>query len=364
VSMGPLIGLIRGEFGLSHASAALLIAIPDVLMGLLAVPAPALARRLGRDRVVLAALIVLLLATVARALSDSAATLFVSTAAVGAGIAVAGALIGGVVKATFPERAAPLLGVYAAALAFGATLAGGLSGPAAVLGDGWRFSAGVWAIPGLFAIMAWLFVIARVPYVPKIHRERYDLPVRERRAWLIGLFFGANNFLFYALVSWIALLFRERGMTETAAGLVLASFTCSQLVSSLLGGVLSRTRDRRFPLAAFSGVALLGLMLLAIDPGADPFLVVPVISLGLGGGFTLGMTLPLDNTRDADEANVWGAFTILIAYLIAATGPLLVGALRDATGDFAASLWLLASVGVAMLALTPFLRPNRTEGPV
>ena len=28
----------------------------------------------------------------------------------------------------------------------------------------------------------------------------------------------------------------------------------------------------------------------------------------LGGCFTLGITLPLDNTRNPDEANAWGAF--------------------------------------------------------
>lgn len=92
VPVGPLLPAIRQEFGLSRAEASLLTAVPDVLMGVLALPTPWLARRYGRDRVILAALALLLLATLGRALVPSFAALLASTAAVGAGLAVAGAL--------------------------------------------------------------------------------------------------------------------------------------------------------------------------------------------------------------------------------------------------------------------------------
>lgn len=56
VSVGPLLAQIRVEFGISNTQASLLTAIPNVFMGLLAIPTPWLARRFGRDRVILAAL--------------------------------------------------------------------------------------------------------------------------------------------------------------------------------------------------------------------------------------------------------------------------------------------------------------------
>lgn len=56
VPVGPILPSIIEEFGLSHAAAALLIAIPDLLMGLLALPTPWRARRYGRDPVLLGAL--------------------------------------------------------------------------------------------------------------------------------------------------------------------------------------------------------------------------------------------------------------------------------------------------------------------
>jgi CP family cyanate transporter-like MFS transporter len=59
VSTGPLLPTIIHEFGLSHTQAALLTAIPTLLMGLLAAPVPWLSRRYGRDRVMFAALALL-----------------------------------------------------------------------------------------------------------------------------------------------------------------------------------------------------------------------------------------------------------------------------------------------------------------
>ena len=357
VSMGPLLVSVRAQFGLAHAAAALLIAIPDLLMGLLAVLAPGLARRHGRDRVILAALALLAAATVGRAFAGSTTALFLATT--GVRIAIAGALAGGCfVKAAFPRRAAPLMAVYTAALSLGSTLAAGITAPVAASTHGWRLGTGLWAIPGLTAIAAW--VVERRHGGMAAPSRRHRLPVRSRKAWFVALFFAAQNFLFYALISWLAPLYREGNLDGTAAGLVLASFTGSFFVANTLSGVNSRRPDRRPLLAGHAALAFLGLVLLAAAPMAAPFAVAPVIAFGLGGCFTLGITLPLDNTGDADEANAWGgAFMNLIAYLVASTGPIAVGALRDATHGFGGALWLLAAAGAAMLGLTPFLGPDR-----
>lgn len=89
------------------------------------------------------------------------------------------------------------------------------------------------------------------------------------------------------------------------------------------------------------------------------FLFIPVIACGVGGSFTLGMILPLDNATTAGEANAWTAFVMGIGYFAGALGPLGLGILRDMTGGFDVPLWVLAAVALLMFALTPFLHPNR-----
>jgi CP family cyanate transporter-like MFS transporter len=73
------------------------------------------------------------------------------------------------------------------------------------------------------------------------------------------------------------------------------------------------------------------------------------------------MMLPLDNTHSADEANTWNAFVLTVGYLIAAVGPLLMGALRDVTGGFRVPVVMLVAVCGLMLLLSPFLAPREQQ---
>ncbi len=362
VSVGPVLPSIIEEFGLSHAAASLLTSIPDVLMGALALPTPWLARRFGRDPVLLLALLVLCVAIAVRAFSTGVFALLLSTAGVGGGIAIAGALMAGFIKARFPARAAMLMGIYATALSFGSTLSAAATGPvAASFSSGWRLASGMWSLLGVVAILGWLAVMRSERQhhaVVPVSAPPTRLPLSNRTAWLVALFFGCNNFLFYALLSWTSPMYREAGSSATVAGLILASFTAAFMVANPVFGWLSKSDDRRVWLAICGVLALIGLVPIAIAPNLAPFVFIPLCAFGLGGAFTLGMTLPLDNTHSVEEANVWNAFVLTVGYLIAAAGPLLVGRLRDINGDFAPSVWLLVAVAAAMLSLTPFLRPH------
>jgi CP family cyanate transporter-like MFS transporter len=405
VSIGPVLPQISQTFHLSHAAASLLTTIPDLLMGLLALPTPWLARRFGRNSVLMASLVLLLVSMVARALSPHVAMLLVTTAGVGAGIAISGALFAGLIKAKFPGKAAAMMGIYATALSFGSTISAGATGPIASLNvlGGWRLGVGVWSLFALFAVGVWLVILrgeqreqkartaqarnkalqdtqdkssaplasvagsAPLSALPQQtdaaavnrHGARARLPLNNATAWRVALFFACVNFLFYALISWIAPMYQETGMTPSRAGWVLASFTIVFMVANPVFGTLSKSSDRRAWLAVCAVLTGVGVLGTAISPTQMPFLWIPVAAFGLGGAFTLGMTLPIDNTRDVDEANTWNAFVLTVGYLIAAGGPLLVGALRDMTGAFTVPFWCLAAVSIAMLALTPFLAPHR-----
>lgn len=363
VSIGPLLPQIRQEFALSNAQASLLTAIPAMLMGLLAFPTPWFARRFGRDKVILIALSVLMAATALRAFAGSIGFLLAATIGVGAGIAVAGALIPGFAKKSFPRSAALLMGVYAMSLGLGSTIAAALTEPLASIEGGWRFGAGIFAVPCLLAIVAWAIVarterrvISGSPTEPSSIKA--GLPVRNSTAWLLALYFSANNILFFGFVSWTAPMFREYGMDATMAGLVLASFTAAFMIANPIAGLISLNEDRRIVIGFFAAVALIGSVAIATYPGHLPFIFIPLVAFGVGGSFTLGMILPLDNATSANEANAWTAFVMGIGYFAGALGPLFLGVLRDMTGGFDIPLWVLAAVALVMFALSPILQPH------
>ncbi|WP_171907279.1 MFS transporter [Burkholderia plantarii] len=360
VSIGPVLPAIQHEFGVSHATASLLTAIPDLLMGLLALPTPWLARRFGRNAVLLAALVLLSIASVARAFAPDTSVLLATTVGVGAGIAISGALFGGLIKAKFPTRAAMLMGLYATALSFGSTIAAAATGFVAAHAGSWRAGVGIWGVLGIVAI-AGARLAARPDgrdAKPASAARAPRLPFRNPKAWLVALYFACDNLLFYALLSWLSPACRERGLSAEHAGLVLAAFMAVFTVANPLIGALSRKHDRRGWLLLCAASTTAGLAGIAWLPADWPLLWVALAAAGLAGGFTLGMTLPLDNTHGADEANSWNAFVLLVGYLIAACGPFAVGILRDRTGSFDLPMACLVGVGVAMALLAPFLKPR------
>lgn len=365
VSIGPMLEQIRGEFGISNTQASLLTAIPNVLMGLLALPTPWLARRFGRDRVILAALAVLGVATLLRAFVGTTALLLITTAGVGAGIAVSGALISGFVKARFPRHVSLLMGLYAMSLGLGSTIAAAMTGPLAALGGGWRLGTGFWALPGLTAIAAWLYVAGSERGLPAPHAVLAEAvhahPASSCKAWLVAFYFATNNFLFFGLLSWLVPMYREFGATHTTTALALASFATTFMLANPLPALLGKTDDRRWLIGLFAGIALIGLCAMAVAPNFIPLVTIPVIAGGVGGSFALGMTLPLDHTSSADEANSWTSFVLFIGYLLGALGPLAIGLLRDLTGSFHMSTWVLVIAGTLMLLLAPLLAPNQVR---
>lgn len=359
VAVGPLLTFIIDDFQLSHSTAALLTTIPDVLMGLLALPTPWLARRYGRNPVLLFALALLCLAMTARAFSHNVEMLLLTTVGVGAGIAIAGALIAGYIKGNFPSKAALVMGIYATALSFGSTVSAAISGPVASVSEhGWRLGLGIWSVLAGLGLLAWWWLALRERKLAPAPAQAARLPWRNRTAWLVALFFAADNFLFYAVLSWTAPMYSEYGLSTATAGYILATFTLVFMIANPILGAISTSLDRRGLLAGCAAIALLGLSLIALAPNWAPFFSIALCAFGLGGAFTLGMTLPLDNTHSVDEANAWNAFVLTVGYLIAAAGPLALGYLRDLTASFQAGSWLLVLVASLMLLLTPALKPQ------
>lgn len=362
VSVGPILPFIISDFDLSHTEASLLTSIPDLLMGLFALPTPWLARRYGRDSVLLLALTLLGVSTLGRAFAGNIVDLLISTAGIGIGIAVTGALIAGFIKARFAARAAVCMGVYAAALSVGSTISAAVTGPvAALVSGGWRVASGMWSFVVLLGLLAWLAVTIyekRNRGLTNVAISRVRLPFRSGKAWLVALFFACVNLLFYSVLTWTTPMYLENGVPATTAGLILATFTGAFTVANPVFGWLSRNEDRRPWLALSAGLSLLGLIAIALAPTKAPFIWISFFAFGLGGTFTLGMTLPLDNTKSVDEANAWNAFVLMIGYVIAAGGPLAVGATRDLSGTFDLAYWVLAGIALIMLILTPFLKPT------
>lgn len=357
-SVGPLLGPVQDAFGISSSAASLLTVIPALCMGVFAPPTPGLARRFGRDRVIACSLLVIGLATLARAFAPAASVLIGLTLLVGAAIAVAGALIGPFVKEHFPSRPALLMGVYATSLSAGASLAAVLAAPVAAMAGSWRIGLGIWAVLAAVALVLWLPLARRKPVFMPGSGSSPPRLWREGRTWRVGLFFGLQNQLFYGVIAWLAPLMIERGLSPENAGVRLSLFTGAFLVANLVvGAVAGQDGDRRPVLVVAAAAYLAGLVGLVTD--IAPIMSLIAMAAGQAGAFTLGMTLPLDDARDPAEAGLRTTSMLTIGYILGSTGPLILGIARDLSGSLSLGFLILCGASLLMLALAATLGPRR-----
>jgi CP family cyanate transporter-like MFS transporter len=83
--------------------------------------------------------------------------------------------------------------------------------------------------------------------------------------------------------------------------------------------------------------------------------------LALGTIFPLCMAAIVDFGRDAQEVTHATGLMLGGGYLIAAAGPVVLGALRDATGSFTVGVGMLAGVSLALVGVCTAM--VRSPGP-
>jgi CP family cyanate transporter-like MFS transporter len=88
---------------------------------------------------------------------------------------------------------------------------------------------------------------------------------------------------------------------------------------------------------------------LAAVPGAG-FAWVAITGIAIGAVFPLCLAMCLDVAHEPAEAGAAAALMFLAGYTIAALAPLGLGAVRDLTGSFSASLWALFAAALLLLA--------------
>jgi MFS transporter, CP family, cyanate transporter len=348
--VGPLLPEIQSDFHISHTSAGFLATIPILCMGVFALPAARVLRRFNVRSAIGTCLVAIAIATVSRALAPEFGLVLALTLPFGIAAGVMGALLPAVVKVRFSERPALGTGVFAFGLNVGASLGAGLAVPLAHQFGGWRWSLGLMAAAGAFAIPAWMALSRRSLLSVERITTHDPLPWHSAVAWAATLVFGFQALCFFGLNAWLADAMVERGWSDGAAGWLVAVLNLvalpGVLLVSLLAGRVIGVRPYLCLAAAGLLVGTVGLT--AADGSAWAW--VALISLSLGSLFALSMTLAVIVARRPGEAAAIAGMQLGVGYAMAATAPLALGALRDNTGGYDAGLWLVATIAVLVVA--------------
>jgi CP family cyanate transporter-like MFS transporter len=363
-SLPPLFPEMSARLHLSPAALAALAAVPALCFGLFSGIAAPLSRRFGEERVLGAALVLLAAGLLLRSVAPLV-LLFPGTAVASGAIALMNVLLPSLIKRRRPDQAGLLIGLYLMSLAAGAIVGSLVAVPVftAAGGDNGavRLSLGLWALPALLAAVAWLpqlrFRTLPGPADGAGTAGRHGVLAMRRYAlaWQVTAFLGLQSLSFYATLSWFPTMFRDRGASPVQAGDLLALMNFGNALTAMLLPVLAhRARDQRALVAGSMVATSAGLAGAAFAPLGSA--AAWMLLLGLGQGASLGLAIFLTMARAPDPATAasLSGFAQGAGYLVASTGPLLIGFLHSATGSWAAPAGALLGAA-AVQAITGWL---------
>jgi NNP family nitrate/nitrite transporter-like MFS transporter len=364
--ISPLAKQIQTDLGLNDFERSVLIAVPVLLGSLLRIPLGLLTDRFGGRKVFTALLLFTLLPVAFTGMADSFWTYVLGGLFLGAAGASFAVGVPFVSRWFTPDKQGLALGIYG--MGNIGTAVALFSMPALVGAFGGR-EWGFWFYLAPVAIMAavfWLFA-RDAPGMPKPKSLGDSLSVlrTEKLAWILSLFYFLTFGGFVAIANYLPTLLQEWfGLTPGDAGLRAAGFTVLATLARPVGGWLADKMggSRVLTWVFVAGpIGALALAWLALNPNlmlATIVFLATAAGLGLGNGAIFKMV-----------AEYFPKNTGLVTGIVGCAGglggffpPLLMGAVKGATGTYALGFALLAVFAViCVVMLLRVGRPRSAE---
>lgn len=353
----PVFPELQGSLGLSNTAISVLAATPVICFGVVSGFAAGLARWAGEERVLLGAIIALTAGLAARGVAPRA-LLFPGTVVSGAAIAVMNVLLSSLIKRRWPERAGLLIGVYITALSGGAIVASLVSVPlwngtggSVALALGWV------AAPAALGVLLWLPQLSSGRTAPAAAEggarsaRRDRVPVyRHAVTWYVTIFMGLQSLLYYAVLSWLPTMLRDRGESAAGAGDLLALMGVGNLAVSLLVPIAAQRMRSQVALVVPTVVSIAGgLAALLYAPLGGAVAWALILGAGQNAALALAIFFTAARAPDAAAAASLSSLAQAVGYLLASAGPLEVGLLHSATGSWTMPVMVLFALSAVML---------------
>jgi CP family cyanate transporter-like MFS transporter len=363
-SLPPIFPELESTLHISTAAVSVLAATPVLCFGVVSGFAAALARRLGEERLLFAAIVALTVGLAVRAAAPGEA-LFPGTILAGAAIAVMNVLLSSLIKRRWPARAGFLIGLYITALSAGAIVGSVVSVPLwQATGGSVLITLGWLAAPAALAALLWLPQLRRAssptatpradsatPATPAVTPTPAALVVyRHAVAWQVMFFMGLQSLIYYATLSWLPTILRDRGESAAGAGDLLALMGVGNLAVSLIVPVAAQRMRAQHALVIPTALAVAaGLAGLVYAPLGGAVAWALILGAGQNAALALAIFFTAARSPHPAAAASLSAFSQSAGYLLAAAGPIGVGLLRSETGSWTAPVAVLLALTAILL---------------
>lgn len=348
-SVGPVLEEIRAALGLGGGLAGLLTGLPGLCFALAGALAVGFARRVGTTAGIAVGLLAATAGLLLRATTGSASVFLALSALALAGMALGNVLVPAWIKRYGGDQQVLLATVYGTGLVVGGSLGSLLTAPLASALDVER-TLGLWGLVLLPALPLWAWLSFHERRNPEEHREIGEPPrgrmVSSPTAVAMTALFGLQSMHAYVQMGWLPQVYRDAGLSADYAGLLQALLGATGIIGGLaMPTLIVRARSLSPYVVSFGVLLVAGYVGLLVAPATVPWLWA--LMLGVAGyAFPLVIALLPARTRHPQVTAQLSGFVQPVGYLVAAAGPVLVGIIHQATGDWTLVLVLLAATAV------------------
>jgi CP family cyanate transporter-like MFS transporter len=216
IGLGPSLPDLTADLNLTYAQASFLVAVPTLMMGIMAVPGGGLTDRWGSAVAIAVGMGLVAFGGGSRAVAPDFALLLAATFVFGAGIGLSQPSLPRLMRSIFPRRLGVSTGIYASGLITGSIVAASLTGPYLDrMADpaAWRQPLALWGALAAIVFVVWVGALrpwqssggvdAASPTLAEKGAAGHWSPWRDRDAWLAALLFAAQGLMYYLLVAWL-----------------------------------------------------------------------------------------------------------------------------------------------------------------
>jgi CP family cyanate transporter-like MFS transporter len=359
-AVSPLFPALQSSWGVSSSFTSLLVTIPLLCFAVGAIATPAITRHLGLKATLITMSAALAAASLLRPTNE--ALLIIGTVLVGLSISCLNVALPQLIVTVRPTKSTKLTSYYSLSQSLFSALATAIVVPLASH-IGWQATLRLFAIPAVLVLLFAVFLpLPTKPQLPtstdRLNAKPIEKsPFKDSYAWLLALFMALQSLIYYSLSTWLPSIFISFGADEQSAGILLSVFQLIGIPAALLVSLIPSQKIILWLNAAGYAIGIVALPFGAAGRWAAS------IALGFTAALIFTQAIALINSSGMDPQVVAArsGFAQGIGYLVAASGPVVLGWLPSVFGTWEPTLWCFAATMALAIGFGALILSKRKQ---
>lgn len=348
-SVGVLLPAINDDLQLSAFATSIIAILPLLAFSLASLFAAPVSTKIGLNRTIVYALIVITVGIIFRSLGSST-LLFTGILLIGIGIAFGNVLAPVFIKASFPLQVGIVTALYTVSMNIFGALSSAVSAPIAKATN-YNISLAVIGIVTIITLIIWIIVLQKDKEVEAPHPVAMTSSIwRSPLAWQITLFMGGQSVIFYSFINFLPIILKEQHIPVEVTGGYLTVLQIAIIIFTFIIPMIAANMAHQVYLGCINGLLFIA-GIAGMIYGDVKYMLVYILFIGVALGISFGLvnlffSLKTEYTHTAKQLS---GMAQSIGYLFAALSVLIFGVIHDYTHNWSHSLYFLLADALLML---------------